>query len=248
MTKQLIQTDPSAQLRSLTNARIGLGNVGGALPTNEILSFRLAHAEAKDAVYHALDIDTLQAQIEEIGVSIFVANSRANSRDEYLKRPDLGRRLSQKSIDDLVAKKQHYEIVLVVADGLSAEAVNKHSVPILRQFISLLSGKYSVAVVLVKQGRVAIADEIAEIFGAKLTAIFIGERPGLSSPQSMGIYLTYAPKVGLTDESRNCISNIHTEGLSYDTATQILHFYMSQAMRIQKTGIDLKLDLGLLEG
>jgi ethanolamine ammonia-lyase small subunit len=101
---------------------------------------------------------------------------------------------------------------------------------------------------LVKQGRVAIADEIAEIFGAKLTAIFIGERPGLSSPQSMGIYLTYAPKVGLTDESRNCISNIHTEGLSYDTATQILHFYMSQAMRIQKTGIDLKLDLGLLEG
>jgi ethanolamine ammonia-lyase small subunit len=248
MTKQLIQTDPSAQLRSLTNARIGLGNVGGALPTNEILSFRLAHAEAKDAVYHALDIDTLQAQIEEIGVSIFVANSRANSRDEYLKRPDLGRRLSQKSIDDLVAKKQHYEIVLVVADGLSAEAVNKHSVPILRQFISLLSGKYSVAVVLVKQGRVAIADEIAEIFGAKLTAIFIGERPGLSSPQSMGIYLTYAPKVGLTDESRNCISNIHTEGLSYDTATQILYFYMSQAMRIQKTGIDLKLDLGLLEG
>jgi ethanolamine ammonia-lyase small subunit len=246
MKNYIIQQDPSYQLRIHTNARIGLGNVGGSLPTVEVLSLKLAHAEAKDAVSSSLNIVELYQQFEGFKLPIFKLTSKVLDRIEYLKRPDLGRRLDEKSVKILKDKNEFFDIVFVITDGLSAEAVNQHSVEILKQILPNLKVKYRIALVIVEQGRVAIADEIGELLNAQLTAIFIGERPGLSSPKSMGIYTTFQPKIGLTDEKRNCISNIHHEGLSYEIAFQILLYYIENSFFKQYSGIDLKLDLNLL--
>jgi ethanolamine ammonia-lyase small subunit len=243
MNKQLIQADPSRVLKQQTNARIGLGNVGGALPTQEVLSLRLDHAAAKDAVFSPLKIELLQTELQNFNLPTFRLKSRITDKVQYLKRPDLGRRLEAESVTLLKSYSESVDIVLVITDGLSAEAVNQHAVEIIGLVVPELSKKYKLAFVLVENGRVAIADEIGELLKAKFSAIFIGERPGLSSPKSMGIYTTFNPKIGLTDESRNCISNIHSEGLNYNQATQILSFYTQESFTKAYSGFNLKLDL-----
>lgn len=243
MKGELIQTDPSYLLKQQTNARIGLGNVGGALPTHEVLSLRLDHAAAKDAVFSPLKVDLLQTKLQEFNLPTFRLQSRITDKTQYLKRPDLGRRLNAESVTLVKNFSEPIDIVLVITDGLSAEAVNQHAMEIIGLVVPELSKKYKLAFVLVENGRVAITDEIGELLYAKFSAIFIGERPGLSSPQSMGIYTTFNPKIGLTDESRNCISNIHAYGLNYNQATQILSYYIQESFAKAYSGFNLKLDL-----
>lgn len=246
MRKDIISEDPWSKLRTFSKARIALGHVGGSLPLREVLDFKLAHANAKDAIDSVLNLESLLGQIETFGLPIFQVCSQINNRKEFLKRPDLGRRLSNKSVEDLKTIKQTFDLVIILADGLSAEAINSHAVETLQNLLPKIQDKYSVAVVLASQARVALADEIGSLLSAQMTAIFIGERPGLSSPKSMGIYTTFKPTIGLTDESRNCISNIHEDGLSYHEAAEILHYLINESFRRQLSGVNLKLDLGKL--
>lgn len=246
MENKLIQTDPSDLLKTQTNARIGLGNVGGSLPTQQILSLKLDHARAKDAVFSPLETEKLINDLSIFNLPFFFLKSKAENKIEYLKRPDLGRKLDASSVEILKKSNEKPDIVLVITDGLSADAVNSQVIEVLRMIIPEFTKKHKLALVLVENGRVAIADEIGEFLNAQFTAIFIGERPGLSSPQSMGIYTTFQPKVGLTDESRNCISNIHPEGLSAAQAVQILNYYMGESFRNAYSGFKLKLELNLI--
>jgi ethanolamine ammonia-lyase small subunit len=246
MENKLIQTDPSELLKTQTNARIGLGNVGGSLPTQQTLSLKLDHARAKDAVFSPLNMEILTKALLEFHIPLFCLKSKVENKIDYLKRPDLGRRLDNNSLEILEKSNEKHDIVLVITDGLSAEAVNNQIINVLMRIIPTWSKNYKIALALVENGRVAIADEIGERLEAKFTAIFIGERPGLSSPKSMGIYTTFRPRLGLTDESRNCISNIHNDGLSVDQAVQILNYYMEESFRNEYSGFKLKLELNLI--
>ena len=239
MNENLIQQDPWTFLKAHTHARIALGNVGGSLPTQEVLNFKLAHAEAKDAIFIPLKINELTQNLEKLILPIFTVKSRIHDRNEYLKRPDLGRRLDEESVEILSEKQESFDLLFIITDGLSAQAVNAHALPLIEQISINLKEKYRIGIVLVEQGRVAIADEIGELLNAKMTAIFIGERPGLSSPQSMGIYTTFSPKIGLTDERRNCISNIHANGLSYEIASKQLISLINQSFTLGYSGVDL---------
>ena len=246
MENKLIQSDPSEILKIQTKARIGLGNVGGALPTKQTLSLKLDHARAKDAVFSTLDTELLAHTLLEFQMPIFTLKSKVENKIDYLKRPNLGRRLDKNSLEILEKSDEKPDVILVITDGLSAEAVNSQITIFLKQLIPEWSKKHKIVLTLVENGRVAIGDEIGECLGAKFTAIFIGERPGLSSPQSMGIYTTFQPKVGLTDESRNCISNIHPDGLSVEQAVQILNYFMKESFRNAYSGFKLKLELNLI--
>ncbi len=239
MKDSLIQQDTWTSLKAHTHARIALGNVGGSLPTQEVLNFKLAHAEAKDAIFIPLNINELTQEITLFDLPLFRLKSRIENRNEYLKRPDLGRRLNEQSVELLGKNSQSFDLVFVITDGLSAEAVNVHAVRLIQAVLEEITEKYKIGIVLVEQGRVAIADEIGALLNAKMTAIFIGERPGLSSPQSMGIYTTYAPKIGLTDERRNCISNIHANGLSYELASNQLISLINQSFEMKYSGVNL---------
>jgi ethanolamine ammonia-lyase small subunit len=238
--------NPWEELRRLTPARIALGRAGTSLPTAAQLNFQYAHAQARDAVHLPFDHAGLTASLAERGRQTLLLHSAAADRDTYLQRPDLGRRLDATSQDLL---RQHaqanpggYDLAVVVADGLSALAVQRHSLPFLERMEeqALAEGWSLSPVVLVKQGRVAVADEVAELLGAKMVVILIGERPGLSSPDSLGLYFTYAPRVGLTDAYRNCISNVRLEGLSYAMAAHRLLYLMREACRRQLSGVNLK--------
>jgi ethanolamine ammonia-lyase small subunit len=246
MRKVIISEDPWSKLRTLSKARIALGHVGGSLPLREVLDFKLAHANAKDAIDSTLNIDSIMGQVKTFGLPIFQVSSQIQDRKEFLKRPDLGRRLSATSVEDLKSRKQSFDLVIILADGLSAEALNKHAVETLQNLLPKILEKYSVGIVLASQARVALADEIGSLLSAKMTAIFIGERPGLSSPNSMGIYTTFKPAMGLTDESRNCISNIHEDGLSYHEAAEILFYLINESFRRKLSGVNLKLDISKL--
>ena len=237
----IIHEDSWSSLKDFTKARIALGNVGGSLPLREVLEFKLAHALAKDAIYSGLDIQGLEQKLATFDIPVFKLHSRIENRNQYLKRPDLGRRLNKESVARLKKAKQAFDMVFVVTDGLSAEAVNIHAPEILQMIIPHAISQFKIAIALVEQGRVAISDEIGEILDTNFTAIFIGERPGLSSPESMGIYTTYKPQVGLTDERRNCISNIHYDGLSYIDAFQILSYLIKQSFLYKTSGIDIKI-------
>tara|TARA_R110002020_G_scaffold55963_2_gene154995 strand:- start:4728 stop:5486 length:759 start_codon:yes stop_codon:yes gene_type:complete len=229
------------KLKSYTDARIALGRSGGSLPTSELLKFRKDHALAKDAVWTELDVNLLEQEIEGLQLSTLKLASQATDRLSFIKRPDLGRKLDQISIDKIPASpKDEYDISIILADGLSAQAISLHAIPFLKEFLPMIS-PYSLApICLVKQGRVAISDEIGELFSSKLSIILIGERPGLSSPYSMGIYLTFNPKAGNTDEKRNCISNIRSGGLPYFYAAGKLAFLTSEALRLKLSGVHLK--------
>ena len=238
--------NPLLQLRRLTPARIALGRTGTSLPTDAQLEFQYAHAQARDAVHLAFDHAGLRAQLADSGRNTLLLHSAAQNRDIYLQRPDLGRRLSDESAqtlrDHVAANPGSVDLAIVIADGLSALAVHRHAVPFLARIHEQIAADgWSVApVVLVEQGRVAVADEIGERLGAKMVVILIGERPGLSSPDSLGLYFTYAPKVGLTDAHRNCISNVRLEGLSYGMAAHRLLYLMREACRRKLSGVNLK--------
>lgn len=238
--------NPWLELRRLTPARIALGRTGTSLPTRAQLDFQFAHAQARDAVHLAFDHAEISSQLSERGRETLLLHSAAPDRDSYLQRPDLGRKLNDESAQALrdyaSAHPGGVDLVMVVADGLSALAVHRHTLPFLTRLEEQMSGDgWSVApVVLVEQGRVAIGDEIGQLLGAKMLVMLIGERPGLSSPDSLGLYFTYAPKVGLTDAYRNCISNVRLEGLSYGMAAHRLLYLMREACRRQLSGVNLK--------
>ena len=231
-------------LKAYTAARIALGRTGTAIPLKEVLEFKLAFAFAKDAVYSALDTEGLEQKLKVLGIPIYTLQSKATTRAEYLQRPDWGRLLDETSLDLLKNNRQEtpYDVAIIIADGLSATAMNKHAFPVVDLLIKALkSMHYTVApLAIVKQGRVAIGDETGYGLNAQMSVVLIGERPGLTSPDSMGAYLTFHPKPGLTDESRNCISNIRPEGLSYELATHKILYLIQEAFRLQLSGVELK--------
>jgi len=238
--------NPWQELRRLTPARIALGRAGTSLPTTAQLDFQYAHAQARDAVHLPFDHAGLAAQLAERGRASLLLHSAAADRHSYLQRPDLGRKLNDESAQQLreyaQANPGGVDLAVVIADGLSALAVHRHSLPFLTRLEEQAAAdNWSLSpVVLVEQGRVAVADEIGELLGAKMVVILIGERPGLSSPDSLGLYFTYAPKVGLTDAYRNCISNVRLEGLSYGMAAHRLLYLMREACRRQLSRVNLK--------
>lgn len=235
--------DPWGQLKSFTRARIALGRVGSSLPTKEVLDFGLSHAMARDAVHLALDVSALAKSIERLDLNVLQVHSRAPDRANYLLRPDWGRRLNTESLALLQAAKppKAIDFMLVVGDGLSSLAVERHVVPLIMEIQKLLPDQWMFGdIVIASQARVAIADEIGETLGARMVAMLIGERPGLSSPDSLGIYLTYAPKVGYSDADRNCISNVRPEGLNYVAAAKKMMWLAVEAMRLKVSGVALK--------
>lgn len=246
MSDPIDTPDPWQALRRFTAARIALGRAGISQRTAAQLDFQLAHARARDAVHTPLDAAALQDAIEAAWPKAgpcFTLHSMAADRTTYLQRPDLGRRLAAPSRAALAAHQgRDYDLALVIADGLSSCAVARHAAPLLAALRARLAAdSWSVAPpAIVLQGRVAIGDEVCELLGARLVVVLIGERPGLSAPDSMGLYITWAPRVGLTDERRNCISNVRPAGLRYDDAAARLHYLLTEARRRRLTGVALK--------
>ena len=232
----------AARLRRLTPARVGLGRTGAGQTTADVLAFAMAHARARDAVHDALDVDALAAQVEALGHSVWRVQSAVTDRQLYLLRPDLGRALAA---DAQLPSAGPVDLAIVLADGLSAGAVQTHATPVLAALVSRLEGLRIGAVVIATQARVALGDEIGHRLRARAVLVLIGERPGLSSPDSLGAYLTFDPRPGRTDAERNCVSNIRPEGLSYDEAAFKLAWLIGEAMRRQLTGVDLKDDSGM---
>lgn len=238
--------NPWLDLRRLTPARIALGRTGTSLPTHAQLDFQFAHAQARDAVHLPFDHAGLSQEMTARGRESLLLRSAAHDRHSYLQRPDLGRKLHDDSAQRLreyaQANPGGIDVAVVVADGLSALAVHRHTAPFLSHMEEHATAEgWSLSpVILVEQGRVAVSDEIGELLGAKMVVMLIGERPGLSSPDSLGLYFTYAPKVGLTDAYRNCISNVRLEGLSYAMAAHRLAYLMREACRRQLSGVNLK--------
>jgi len=241
-------TDPWAGLREFTAARIALGRTGTSVPLREALAFRLAHAHARDAVYSVLEVGRLMQAAEEVGLPVCPVRSQAPTRPHYLRRPDLGRQLAPEARAPLQAVAGDYDVALVLADGLSATATNEHAPPLLARLVPRLqqAGLCVAPLVLAEQGRVALGDEVGELLGARLVLVLLGERPGLSSPDSLGAYLTFAPRRGLTDEARNCVSNIRPAGLGYALAAEKLAFLVQESVRRKLSGVALKDTMGLL--
>jgi ethanolamine ammonia-lyase small subunit len=263
-----VTPNPWQALRRYTDARIALGRAGVSLPTQPHLAFQLAHAQARDAVHLALDVPALHAELDRLaaaaglGDTSLILHSAAADRDRYLQRPDLGRRLSAASRELLLARlpgahvellsrtdaahdtpeQRRVDIAFVVADGLSPLAIASHAAPLLGRILpTLMAQGWSVAPLsVVSQGRVAVADEIGQLLQARLVVILIGERPGLSSPDSLGLYLTWMPRVGLSDASRNCISNVRPAGLQFDAAARTLLDLLGAARQRRLSGVDLK--------
>jgi ethanolamine ammonia-lyase small subunit len=251
MADPITRSDPWQALRRFTAARIALGHTGVSQPTSAQLDFQLAHARARDAVHQALDSATLTPALAAAwpGCSPLLLHSAAENRNVYLQRPDLGRRLdvpSRAAITSLGGGAAPYDLALVVADGLSARAVARNAPPLLQALRARLAPEsWTLApLAIVEQGRVAVGDEVGELLGAQLVVVLIGERPGLSSPDSMGLYLTWAPRVGLTDERRNCISNVRPAGMSVEDAASRLHYLLTQARGRQLSGVGLKDETG----
>jgi ethanolamine ammonia-lyase small subunit len=243
MATPLDPLDPAwARLRRHTPARIGLKRVGSGLATREHLSFQLAHARARDAVLDALDAMLLLDGLRDRGLEPLHLMSAAGERRAYLLRPDLGRRLDERSRDRLDACPRGHDLVLAVADGLSAHAVQRHALPLIDAALpELRRQRWRIGpVAVVEQGRVAIGDEIGAALDAALVAVLIGERPGLTSPDSLGVYLTWAPAIGRQDSERNCLSNIRPEGMGYADAAAKLVYLLSEARRRRLTGVALK--------
>lgn len=262
-TMPLVTANPWSALRRYTDARIALGRAGVSLPTQAQLAFQLAHAQARDAVHLALDPTALRQALADLGQEAVALHSAAADRNSYLQRPDLGRRLGAESrallmsrlsapqqalvspqasaLDQAIVERVH-DVAFVVADGLSALAICRHAVPFLQALLPrLLDEGWQVApLTLVSQGRVAVADEVGQLLRARMVVVLIGERPGLSSPDSMGLYLTWMPRVGLSDANRNCISNVRPAGLPYDEALRKLHYLMTEARARAISGVALK--------
>jgi ethanolamine ammonia-lyase small subunit len=243
--------DPWADLRRHTPARIALGRVGGSLPTSEVLRFAAAHAQARDAVQLALDVPALLDALHSEGWATLQASSQAGDRGSYLRRPDLGRRLDAASAtrlaDAAAAASQPPDVALVLADGLSALAAQQHALPTLwhlrRAVCDGSDGALRLSpVVVATQARVALADEVGALLGARAVLILLGERPGLSSPDSLGAYLTHAPQRGRSDAQRNCVSNIRPAGLQPAAAAARIAWLLRESLRRGLSGVALKDD------
>ena len=243
---------PWSALRQFTDARIALGRAGQSLPTNAHLQFQWAHAQARDAVHIPLDVASIAQPLQAMGIETLALHSAAPDRRSYLQRPDWGRKLDEASGATLQRwRAQHADaaqpdVCIVVADGLSPLAIHSNALAFIQLLLERLQNDtptWKVApVCVVQQGRVAIGDDIGEQLAAKLVIVLIGERPGLSSPDSMGLYMTWAPHVGCTDAQRNCISNVRSAGLALKDAAFKLHGLMRQAHTLQLTGVGLKDD------
>lgn len=246
-----VHADRWQRLRQFTRARIGLGRAGTSLPTAALLQFQLAHAQAIDAVHAPLDVEALntalanQPELQPI-LPAQQLTSMADNRESYLQRPDWGRRLSDASSYALQQYREDtpYDLVFVIADGLSSLAVNQHAAALLAKVVGQLNQSERdwrmAPLCVVQQGRVAVGDDIALALNAREVVMLIGERPGLSSPDSLGVYLTYQPRQGIEDAKRNCISNIRPQGLNYDVAAHRCAYLIAQSFARQLSGTALK--------
>jgi ethanolamine ammonia-lyase small subunit len=236
---------PWTALRRFTDARIGVGRAGSALPIREVLKFAMAHAQARDAVTKPLDWAPIEKALAALELKSVRIESAASDRDTYLRRPDLGRRLSSEARARLAATAgASPDLLILVADGLSSTGIGANAAAVIAALLPLISksGWSLASVLLASQGRVALGDEAGELIGARAVLVLIGERPGLSSPDSIGAYLTWAPRVGRRDGERNCISNIRRGGLSAEEAAFKAHWLLREAFRRQLTGVKLKDD------
>lgn len=243
MDKSPVIANPWAALRRFTPARIALGRSGVSQPTAPQLAFQLAHAQARDAVHRRLDADALERGIAGLGLATLRLHSAAADRPIYLQRPDLGRQLDAASQQRLraLAGAGGAELALVVVDGLSALAVERHALALIVALRAALGADWRLApVAIVEQGRVAVGDAVGAALGAAIVVVLIGERPGLSSPDSLGLYLTWAPRPGCTDAQRNCISNVRPEGLAIPDAARRLAWLLGEARTRGLTGVGLK--------
>ncbi|MBR0817171.1 ethanolamine ammonia-lyase subunit EutC [Bradyrhizobium liaoningense] len=244
MSDPAVPRRPTLDLRSLTPARVALGRSGASVPTRALLDFTLDHARARDAVHAVLDAARLASDLRALGLVVTEARSRAADRGDYLRRPDLGRQLDADSVELLSRHAaEPCQLAVVIGDGLSAAAVHAHAVALVSHLLPLLAEGNDVAigrVVVASGARVALGDEIGAILGARMVVTLIGERPGLSAPDSLGAYLTFAPKPGRTDAERNCVSNLHKSGLSYDEAAFKIAWLVREGMAREVTGVALK--------
>lgn len=238
---------PLEALREFTPARVGLGRSGASMPTDALLAFTLDHARARDAVHTAFDAPHLVVGLVGLGLEVSEVSSQARNRRDYLRRPDLGRMCDADSRRALQQQGGSVnDLVIVIGDGLSPAAVNVHAIELVRHLAPRLTEAnipFSRAVVATG-ARVALGDEIGAALGARMVAMLIGERPGLSAPDSLGAYLTFAPRIGLTDERRNCVSNIHGAGLSYAEAAFKIAWLAHEGLKRQVTGVALKDESG----
>lgn len=236
--------DPWQALREHTAARIALGRSGASLPTRELLAFGLAHAQARDAVLTPLEVPGLCAQLGAEGWEVRVLRSRAPDRSAYLARPDWGRRLDPASLlalqEEASQPHKRPDLVVVISDGLSSTAVQHHALPLLSRLRVLLANRLWAPLTIATQARVALADEVGAALHARVAISLIGERPGLSSPDSLGAYITHAPRVGLTDEARNCVSNIRPEGLDLDLAAVRIAALVEASLLSGLSGVGLR--------
>lgn len=236
-----VVTDGWTELRAVTAARIALGRTGASLPTQAVLEFELAHARARDAVHAPLDTATLRDSLQADGWKVLEAASRVPDRAAYLARPDWGRRLHADSAAALVRSAGTFDLAIVLADGLSALALQNHATPLLGALRSHLAGYRVAPLVIATQARVALADEAGCLLGAGVALSLIGERPGLSAADSLGAYLTYAPRVGRSDAERNCISNIRPGGLGFTEAAQQIAGLIGAMLAQGRSGVGLRL-------
>ena len=231
-----------ARLRQLTAARIGLPRTGASLATSALLDFQLAHARARDAVWEELDEAKLKSDLAELGLAALSVGSAAKDRQHYLMRPDLGRRLAPEAINVLSPRATNLDVVFVISGGLSARAVQTHAAPLLTRVLrDLREDGFRIApLIIVRHGRVAVGDAIANVLRASCAVVLIGERPGLSAPDSMGAYLTWQPTPDTSDAERNCVSNIRPNGLGYAAAAATLVRLLNAMRRLRLSGVQLK--------
>lgn len=248
----LVGADAWQSLRQFTSARVALGRVGDSLPTGAWLEFSLAHAQARDAVHVPLQVASMLEALGAAGFASLAIQSAAMDRAQYLRLPDAGRRLDESSVQRLRNQSAAgpASLCVVVADGLSATAVHRHALPLLEELRATLPARSWTPIVVAQHARVALGDQIGALLGAEQVAVLIGERPGLSSPDSLGIYFTHAPRIGRTDAERNCISNIRPAGLGYTEAASRLALLLEGARGLGCSGVALKdrSDSGALTG
>lgn len=247
MNTEVPQLPSLARLRELTSARVALGLAGVSLPTKALLDFTLDHARARDAVHAAFDADGLVRSLADLGLAAIRVSSQAPGRKDYLARPDLGRKLDADSRARLASQGvASGALAIIIGDGLSPTAVNTHVIALLRPLLPpLATNAIDVAHAVVATGaRVALGDEIGSVLRARMTVMLIGERPGLSAADSLGAYLTFGPAIGTTDEKRNCVSNIHGGGLSYEDAAAKIGWLIREGLAREQTGIALKDESG----
>ncbi len=254
MSKSVV-VNPWHTLKAFTDARIALGRAGSSIPTHEMLKFQLNHAQARDAVHLPLDAALLFSTLEEelndyaqtselfSSEQPLLLNSLADTRGTYLQRPDLGRQLNQASCHHLSNQaEQAYDLAICIVDGLSSTAIERNASAFLQALLKIIkhTNIHMAPLSICTQGRVAIGDQVAQLLNAKTIIVLIGERPGLLSPDSMGLYLTFNAKVGCNDAQRNCISNIRPAGLSYQEAAHKTQYLMTESTRLGLSGVSLK--------